>query len=288
MLTIRINVGDTGPLDGSTPLPPNSDQAVRPSVNNALQIYELDLPNGQPFGLFDPGELGLLGKSGSYLLRHCTVWSIAAQKTVPHNSGCKVEVVSPEGPGGFTNRRTIIDLGASGLSLGSGIVPEGSGIPIPVGHKIAFDTLADELIVDTPGPHLVQMTFMPAKLPQRVAAGTLRTGFPQSCVPPVIVQQEPTPLAFLFADGVSQTGISLFGTGFEATDNVVCRQLVPFPGAELSTYSTTFVDSTQWDITLGPTNLPPDAGLYEIVVERGSNALCFDSVSPSFQVIPPA
>lgn len=286
MLTIRINVGDIGPLDGLTPLPPNSDQAVRPSTNNALQIYELDLPNGQPFGVFDPGELGLLGKSGSYLLRHCTVWSVAHQKSFPHNSGCKVEVISPDGPGGFVNRRQIIDLGSSGPSIGSGVVPEGSGIPIPVGHKIGFDTVADVALTATPGPHLVQMTFMPAKLPQRVPGGTLRTGFPQACIPPVIDSQEPSPVPFLLADNLSTLSISLFGSGFSADDNVVPRSIFPFPGNVPANYTTTFISDTQWDIEIGPADFS-DQGTYEIVIERGSNALCFDSVSPSFQIIPP-
>jgi hypothetical protein len=284
MITIRINVLNTAALDSFTPLPPDAKNAVR-STGGPLQIYELTLPDGQNFGAFDPGELGLLGTTGSYLLRHCTVISKALQKSAPHNSGSVVALESPQGPGGFTNRRTIIDLSTGGPALGTGVVPEGSGIPIPVGHRILFDTDADSSLVDPPGPHLIQMTFMPAKLPNRVPGGTLRTGFPQACVPPVIDTTEPSPIFPLLADNVSTVFCQVFGSGFTASDVIKVRSIAPFPGNEL-TVTPTFINDTQWDLDIGPAGFG-DVGTYELVIERGSNALCFDS-QILMQVIPPA
>jgi len=278
MLTIRINVADTSPLDGGSPLPPNAKDLVR-STGSPLQIYELDLPAGTPFGIFDPGELGLLGKSGSYLLRHCTVYSRTLAGLSPHLTGSRVAVVSPPGPGGFTNSRTIIDLGPAGFGVGSGVVPEGSGIPIPVGHKIAFVTAADAAATPTPGPHLVQMTFTPANLPGRVPGGTLRTGFPQSCSPPVIETTAPPPLAAFPADNVSQLLISVTGTNFSASDVITVRRVGPgFPDGNTLPVVPTFVDPTQFDLVIGPAVFPDDVGLYEIVIAREANELCFASI----------
>lgn len=151
--TIRINIANTNPLDGMSTPPANSKSRL---VNNkVLGITELSLNNLEPFGLLDPGFLGLLGITGSYMIRHMAVLSGAGGAI--HTDGSLVAVRSPAGPGATQKDRQLAELGPTDLrSQGSGMFPRGFSLPIPVGHSIVFDTAADGL---GSGPHIVQVTF---------------------------------------------------------------------------------------------------------------------------------
>lgn len=273
MFTLRINVADTAPLDGTTALPINASDIVE-STGQPQHINRLDLAIGVLFGLYNPGELGLLGLDGSYVMRHCTVFSIGlAQGGFPHLDGSVVQLVAPARPGGGVARRTIIDLAADGV--GSGVVTEGVGVPIPVGHQIAFDTTADTLGVAAPGPHLIQMTFGRADLPRRVSAGLLNPPRPAPCVPPDISRYLPDIGLVLTAGTSPATAVNLLGTNFLADDIVTVTRVVPPDGAVLPISGIVIAPSTDIDFDIdAPIAGPTQVGVYQLCVTRASDPSC--------------
>ena len=271
MFTLRINVEDTDALDGLTPLPANAKQLVK-STGQPLQIYELTLPVGQFFGLFNPGELGLLGKSGSYVMRHCTVYSQGlANGGFYHFDGSVVQVVSPPRPGGGTSRRTILDLAVDGV--GSGVIPEGSGVPIPVGHQLRFDTIADGI---APGPHIIQMTFGRADIPKRISAGILNPPPVAFCDPPSITSYTPPPgLVIIAGSGAGPFPVNISGTNFLADDVVTLQRIGPPDGLNLPFSGLVITDPTDIDFDIDDVPAGPNfVGLYELCVTRAADPNC--------------
>jgi hypothetical protein len=78
---------------------------------------------------------------------------------------------------------------------------------------------------------------------------------------------------------VSQLLISVTGTNFSASDVITVRRVGPgLPDGNTLPVVPTFVDSTQFDLVIGPAAFPDDVGVYEIVIAREANELCFDSI----------
>ena len=172
---LRILVLDPGPLDGVTPLPVNARGRV--TADPQLGIPTLTLNAGERLGVFDPGAL-VFGRSGSYVLRHIAVMS---SNGTPHADGTFVGVRSPSRPGGGSTTRALrlLGLGDEPDLQGTGVIPEGSSVPVPVGHFVVVDTIADG---PAPGPHLVQLSFDAAEAPpfELSSAGQTRN----VCSPP--------------------------------------------------------------------------------------------------------
>jgi hypothetical protein len=199
-VTIRIQVPDTAALDGSTPLP--ADAKARLFSNKTLGLNQIDLLPGERFGEFDPGELAILGQpASSYVLRHLSVVSLAA---LTHDDDSYVAVRSPPRPGGGSGLRIIQPLGPTldTVGQGTGIITEGNRIPIPTGHKLIFNTIADGAV---PGPHIIQITLDPARISDVPPA---RPTGPPGLVPTVPLPPLPAQLA---AGAVSPAAIT-FGS----------------------------------------------------------------------------
>lgn len=157
--TIRIVHHGTEPLDGTTPLSAGVLQTLQDDP--ALGLAVLVLPPGTRFGVLDPGLLQRL--PGTHILRSVTLTSRAAPE---HRSGSCVALRPP----GFDNPehdRCLADLGA----FQAGLIPRMPAVPCPTGHSFVFDTRADGR---APGPHLIQLTFEPTRLPTELSPETSR------------------------------------------------------------------------------------------------------------------
>ena len=154
--TLRIVHQGSQPLDGTTPLPPSTLHTLREDTKLGLAV--LVLPPGARFGLLDPGILRRMGgPSASNILRSLTLISQGAHL---HARGCRV-ALRPPGFGNPAHDRQLADLGI----FAEGLIPRMPAVPAPPGHSFVFDTHADG---DAPGPHLIQLTFEPARLPSEI------------------------------------------------------------------------------------------------------------------------
>lgn len=154
--TLRIVHQGTQPLDGTTPLPPSTLHTLREDATLGLAV--LVLPPGTCLGLLDPGLLRRIGgPASSNVLRSLTLLSRGAPLHAP---GTHV-ALRPPGFGNPAHDRVLVDLG----TFAEGLVPRMPVVPAPPGHSFVFDTRADG---DAPGPHLIQLTFEPARLPSEV------------------------------------------------------------------------------------------------------------------------
>lgn len=152
--TIRIVHYGTEPLDGSTPLTESILHTLQDDP--ALGLAILVLPPGVRFGVFDPSLLQRT--AGTNILRSVTLTSRGAPE---HLSGSCVALRPP----GFENPehdRVLADLG----TYREGLIPRMPAVPCPPGHSFVFDTCADG---KTPGPHLIQLTFELARLPNELS-----------------------------------------------------------------------------------------------------------------------
>lgn len=153
-ITIRIIVNSLNPLDGVTPLPQALDQFLTQDAD--LGMIRINLPAVMDFGRFDPGQI-VAGQSGSFIVSHLSVISQAA-----HQDGSVMRIRPPALPGGGSGpERTVLNFGPPGDQYADGVVPEGLFPPLPVGHQLIFDTLADG---PASGPHVIQLTLVPATL----------------------------------------------------------------------------------------------------------------------------
>lgn len=151
--TLRIVHQGTEPLDGTTPIPQSALHMLREDPTRGLAV--LVLPPGSRFGLLDPGFLQRLGgPSATTVLRSLT---LVSQRAPGHAPGCHV-ALQPPGLRNPAHARILADLGV----FCEGLIPQMPAVPCPPGHAFVFDTRADG---ESPGPHLIQLTFEPARLP---------------------------------------------------------------------------------------------------------------------------
>ena len=168
MTTIRIYVEHDGPLDGVSPLHPESTSAW----NHELGLLEIWSPPHAALGRLHLAPLVSDGRGSEHWVEHLTVLSRSGR----HAQGSLIGLappaltdITPEHPPALC----LVDLGAC-EDTASGVLTEGLGVPIPVGHTLVVDTRAN---AKTPGPHLIQISL--GRVPQ----------FLQSSVP----SQQPTP-----------------------------------------------------------------------------------------------
>jgi hypothetical protein len=157
MQTVSLVIMNTAPLDGTTELD-LSLAAVR-SVNGrstdpsyfgerATFVQQITLPAAAgTFGVYDPGLGYLEQNKASRLVSLSVVPAVATS----FNVADKVSIVGPAG-----NVTKAIDLARA-----NGIFPA-LDLPIPVGHKLAFDTTTGAAA----GPYRIDMTFLPINKPE--------------------------------------------------------------------------------------------------------------------------
>lgn len=159
--TLRILHQGTEPLDGHTPL---SERAIESIAHDRdLGMSVLVLPPGTRFGLLEPRLVARIGAQSASTLRSFTLLSHKAPR---HEPGCTMSL-RPPGFGDGKHDRVLLDLGAAGHR--EGLYPMAPRVPCPLGHAFVFDTTADG---EDPGPHLVQLTFEPARLPAEIGSVT--------------------------------------------------------------------------------------------------------------------
>ena len=149
MTTIRIYVESNGPLDGVSPLHPESTSAW----NHELGLLEIWSPPHAALGRLDLASLVSDGRGSEYWVEHLTVLSRSGR----HAQGSFVGLAPPtlaEVTSEVPNALPLLDLGAS-EDTASGVLTEGLSTPIPVDHALVFDTHAN---AKTSGPHLIQVT----------------------------------------------------------------------------------------------------------------------------------
>ena len=149
MTTIRIYVEHDGPLDGRSPLHPESTS----SWNAELGLIEVWSPPGASLGRLDLAPIVSGGRGSEYWVEHLTVLSASGR----HSRGASIGLASPtltdvtdEAPLPLT----LVRLGASEATA-SGVLTEGLDVPIPIDHALVFDTRGNG---KAPGPHLIQLT----------------------------------------------------------------------------------------------------------------------------------
>jgi hypothetical protein len=153
MPTVRIHIPNPAALDGETPI---NFATVNTTVNVEEQVTEYFLTNLDSFGYFDPGSV-FGNESADMMLQH---FLYSSDSGVQVGQGCGL--VPPNwlfngggAAGGFAIRPLWI-AGVGGSFDGSGgVIPEGSCLPIPVDHALAFISAGAD------GPYLIQMTFQP-------------------------------------------------------------------------------------------------------------------------------
>lgn len=172
MTTIRIYVEHGGPLDGASPLHPESTSAW----NAQLGLREIWVPEGVPLGRL---HLGTLAPGSEHWIEHLTVLSACGA----HDRGAFVGLAGPE-LAEVTLESTptipLVDLGAC-EETDTGVLTEGLSTPIPTDHALVIDTRANG---SSPGPHLIQLTLGPVP---RVLQGSLPT------LRPMLTVDEPVP-----------------------------------------------------------------------------------------------
>lgn len=149
MYTLRIEVPNTAPLDGVTPIDltttrirSQTGEGKGPLHNErATNILLAQLDGAATFGIYDHGEV--------FNRRNLNVRLIALT-VLPQNDGTlargdRLELVGPSG-----QREKLFDLARNnGINNSLDLV-------IPVGHKLAFDTQAGGAM----GPYRIDMTFL--------------------------------------------------------------------------------------------------------------------------------
>lgn len=148
-LAIQINLNSEDALDGASELPAPGGAAVTKTVD-AEGIVVLDVADGTPFGLFDPGSL-LGSRSGDFVLQSLQVSSTGAAGAGPDT----VALVGPAPPDGTAPRFVFHTLTSpNSLFQGAQI--------IPAGYKISILDTSDT-------KHVVRLTLWPiARLDQIV------------------------------------------------------------------------------------------------------------------------
>lgn len=149
MTTIRIYVEHDGPLDGASPLHPESTSAW----NEALGLLEIWSPPHAPLGRLDLAPLISDGRGSEHWVEHLTVLSHSGRHQQHATVGLAPPVltgITPEHPRALP----LVDLGVC-EEMASGVLTEGLGVPIPTDHALVFDTRANG---KTSGPHLIQLT----------------------------------------------------------------------------------------------------------------------------------
>lgn len=149
MTTIRIYVEHDGPLDGVSPLHPESTSAW----NQELGLLEIWSPPHAALGRLDLAPLVSDGRGSEHWVEHLTVLSRSGR----HDRGSLIGLAPPaltDITPGHPPALRLVDLGAC-EDTASGVLTEGLSVPIPVDHALVFDTRAN---AKTPGPHLIQLT----------------------------------------------------------------------------------------------------------------------------------
>jgi hypothetical protein len=155
--TIRLDIENTAPLDGTTPLDlsvttsrTENGKSNDPAYFGEAETYVLvvTLPEAYLFGIFDPGEtIGQRNKN-----TRLVSLTVMAETAMTFAKGDKVELVGPAG-----TRTEIVDLARN-----NGIY-NNLDVVIPVDHKIAFNTQ----IGAEAGPYRIDMTFLDIEKPQQ-------------------------------------------------------------------------------------------------------------------------
>ncbi len=267
---LRIVVLDPGPLDGVTPLPANA--RARVSAHPQLGIPTLTLNAGERLGVFDPGEL-IFGRSGSYVLRHIAVVS---SNGTPHADRTYLGIRSPSRPGGGATTRALrlLGVGEEPEFQGSGVIPEGSAVPIPVGHFVVVDTTADG---GAPGPHIVQLSFDAAEAPPFEISGSGQTR--NVCSPPGL--RTIVPDTIVFGSLPDPRPLTVIGSGFLGSDVASAYRIVNGQRAFLPGVSLAFNTPTQVTVSI-PTAV--DAGTFTLRVARGAQGSCFNELVDAFSI----
>ncbi len=157
MYTIRLDIENTAPLDGITPLDlsvttsrTEDGKSSAPAYFGEAETYILvvTLPEAYLFGIFDPGEaIGQRNKN-----TRLVSLTVTPEVAATFAKGDTVELVGPAG-----TRTEIVDLARN-----NGIY-NNLDVVIPVDHKIAFNTQAGA----EAGPYRIDMTFLDIEKPQQ-------------------------------------------------------------------------------------------------------------------------
>ncbi len=157
MQTVSLVIMNTAALDGVTLL--DLDLATIRAIDGRSNepaffgerptfIQQITLPaSAGTFGVYDPGQGFLAQNKASRLVSLAVVPFVATAFDVDD----KVSLVGPAG-----NSTKILDLARD-----NGIFPA-VDIPIPVDHKLSFDTTAGAIA----GPYRIDMTFLPINAPE--------------------------------------------------------------------------------------------------------------------------
>ena len=137
MPTYRIVVETANPLDGETRLPASTIPDQKFTLDPVTGIYTAVLPVGNEFGAFAPGDLGLLGLDGTY---ECSDISVMSEIGA-HAVGSLVGIQTP--PTAVGDVEVIAVNTINTPAPGHGVIPDGLNSPIPPGHMLVFNTLAD-------------------------------------------------------------------------------------------------------------------------------------------------
>jgi hypothetical protein len=156
MQTISLVILNTAPLDGVTELDLSlatvraiDGRSRAPGLfgERATFIQQITLPaSAGTFGIYDPGAGFLAQNKASRLVSLSVVPAVATA----FNVADKVSLIGPAG-----NSTKLLDLVRD-----NGIFPA-VDLPIPVGHKLSFDTTAGVIA----GPYRIDMTFLEINTP---------------------------------------------------------------------------------------------------------------------------
>lgn len=151
-INIRINVAEPAELDGQTEIPPTIQ-----GVKDSAGVLVFDLPVGQAFGLFDPGQY-LAGQTSNLRLK-----SLSFMAAPGNELDGDVSIAPPGEDLGIyapnTVRRKIVDFAALGPGnpLKTGLVTEGLCTPLPTTYRLAFRTYT------AVGPYTIQLGLEPVR-----------------------------------------------------------------------------------------------------------------------------
>lgn len=159
MYSIRLDIENTAPLDGITPLDlsvttsrTEDGKSNDPAYFGEAETYILvvTLPDAYFFGVFDPGEVLGLGQRNKN--KRLVSLTVTPENALTFAKGDTVELVGPAG-----TRTEIVDLARN-----NGIY-NNLDVVIPVDHKVAFNTQAGA----EAGPYRIDMTFLDIEKPQQ-------------------------------------------------------------------------------------------------------------------------
>ncbi len=139
--TIRINVGGTAPLDGSTLFTGTPATGV---VQPGTGIVEYTVAG--PVGVFDLASI-----VGVFTVP-LVLQGISVENAVnPHLEGSRVSIQSPATVDNPATRNSAL---AFFIGDTNGVLPQ-TNFVVPVGHRISIDTTPDGV---APGPHVIQFS----------------------------------------------------------------------------------------------------------------------------------